>query len=359
VQFNLPVSQEILNEVARFDRFQGSWSAQHTIPVERLSRLRAAAHVQSVAASCRLAGIRVSDADVASLIHGDGLPLSDSDEILGYSQALAAELPADGTLLTGEHLRPLHARMLHSHQDVEPSPWRTEPLYREAFDAGGHATGRVFSTLPPRFVQRKTEELLTWLEFELRSRERHPVLVIGAFTLLLASICPFERANGRFTRLVANLLLRRAGYSAIPYASLEAQMEELREDYHAGVSGSQTRLWTDEADLQPWLEFFVRVLGRHRERVEAKMALERRVQDYPPLQRAILETIREHGSVDAALLLQATGANRNTLKDNLRRMVQKGVLNKTGERRGTRYHMPTSEPAAAQPLSTSSTADRT
>ena len=49
--------------------------------------------------------------------------------------------------------------------------------------------------------------------------------------------------------------------------------------------------------------------------------------------------MREHGSVDAALLLKATGANRNTLKDNLRRMVQKGLLDKTGQRRGTRYQL--------------------
>ena len=85
------------------------------------------------------------------------------------------------------------------------------------------------------------------------------------------------------------------------------------------------------------------MLDRHRESVEAKIALERQVQDYPPLQRAILETVREHGNVGAALLLKATGANRNTLKDNLRRRVQRGVVEKTGLRRGTRYRMSSGE----------------
>ena len=49
--------------------------------------------------------------------------------------------------------------------------------------------------------------------------------------------------------------------------------------------------------------------------------------------------MREHGTVDAGLLLKATGANRNTLKDNVRRLVTQGVLEKTGERRTTRYRL--------------------
>ena len=49
--------------------------------------------------------------------------------------------------------------------------------------------------------------------------------------------------------------------------------------------------------------------------------------------------------MDAGLLIQATGANRNTLKDNLRRLVERGVLEKTGQRRGTRYRLATPDRA--------------
>jgi Fic family protein len=347
VQFKLPVSQKILTEVAKFDRFQGIWSAQQSIPAERLRRIREAAHVQSVASSCRLAGIRVSDAEVSGLLRGESVPLSDAGEILGYSHTLNRDLRGDGELLTGEQLQRLHAEMLGGGPSAAPSPWRERPLHREAFDADGRATGQMFVALPPRLVRDQTEKLTTWLEFELRTRERHPVLVIGAFVLCIFSIAPFERANGRLARVLCNLLLRRAGYGSVPYSSLETRMEELRGEYHAGISLSQTRLWTEDADLGPWLGFYLEMLGRHRQRVEAKMALEREVRDYPPLQRAILETVREHGSVDAALLLKATGANRNTLKDNLRRLVQRGVLEKTGQRRGTRYRMPVGDPIPA------------
>jgi Fic family protein len=188
-------------------------------------------------------------------------------------------------------------------------------------------------------VEQKTEELLTWFELEVREAGRHPMLVVGGFLLLLLSISPFERGNARLVRLLAGRLLSRAGYTFMPYASIEREVELLRDRFYDAYDVSQTKVWTDQANPLPWLEFFAEVVDRHRQRVEVKGRLERADFDYAPLQRAILETVREHGTVDAKLLIQATGANRNTLKDNLRRLVRSGILEKTGQRRGTRYRM--------------------
>ena len=339
VHFRLPVSPEILAEVSALDRFLGRWSTAQSVPAERLRLIEREARAHSAAASCRIAGLQVSDADAWSLLEGRNTSITGAEEVLGYARALNRELPPDGTLLGGDLLRALHAEMLGL-GDSALSPWREGTLHREGFDAEGRATGYVFSTLPARYAQQKTEELTTWLEIELRNRGQHPALVIGAFLLCFLSISPFERANGRMSRLLAHLLLRRAGYGFLPYASLDSKMEASRHDYWDAVSRSQTHLWTEEADLEPWLSFFLGVLGRHRSDVEARIAAELRVQDFPPLQRAILEAVHEHGSVDAALLIQETGANRNTLKDNLRRLVRGGVIEKIGERRATRYRLP-------------------
>ena len=342
MQLAFDISDEILGVVSRLDRFQGAWSAGHGIPPERLRRIEEAVRIQSVAASCRLAGMRISDSDVASLLQGATPPLGDGPEILGYAAAIAQPLPgADGILSSGD-LRTLHARMMGG-DGSEPSPWRAEPLHREAFDAEGRASGRVFSALPPRMVEEKTEELVTWFELEIRESERHPMLVVGGFLLLLLGISPFARGNARLTRLLAGRLLLRTGYAFIPYASIERKIEKLRDRFYDAFDLSQTRLWTPQANPRPWFEFFAEVVDRHRQRVEVKARIERGVFDFAPLQRAILDTVREHGTVDAKLLIHATGANRNTLKDNLRRLVLSGVLEKSGQRRGTRYRMATGE----------------
>ena len=218
VDLRLPVSQEILTEISKFDHFEGHWSAQQAVPAERLARIEEAVCIQSVGASCRMAGIRVTDADVAGLLRGESTALRDSADILGYAQALAHRLPGTEKLLTSEDIRKLHAVMLGAGDEI--SPWRHESLLCEAFDAEGKAVGRVLQTLPHRMVEEKTEEALTWLEYELRAGEQHAVLVVATFLLCLLSISPFIRGNARVVGLLGGLLLRRVGYGAIPYASL-------------------------------------------------------------------------------------------------------------------------------------------
>jgi len=344
MDLKLPLNTEILTSVSKLDQFRGSWSVRPPASKDRLQRFAEAARVQSIGASSRLAGIHVTDAEVASLIGGEAIPHRDAGEIVGYAAALREPLPGADTLLDAMTLRELHARIVNGDA---PTPWRSDPMHRESFDADGKATGIVFPSLPPRLIESKTEELLTWFELEMRTTEQHPVLVVGTFVLYLFAICPFYRGNGRLARLLTSRLLERAGYGFMPYASLEAETELRRDEYHHALLTAQTHLWTDEGKLGPWFAFLLGCLVAHRERVENKIALERQASDYPPLQRAILEAVREHGDVDAALLLHATGANRNTLKDNLRRMVRGGVLEKIGERRGTRYRMATGRIAGA------------
>lgn len=341
----IPVSREILNLVSRLDHFRGTWAAGTIIPPDRLSRLREAARIRSVGASCRMSGVRIADTEVAALFRGETCAVREGTEVLGYAEAMDRRFPADGPLVTTDELRRFHAVMLGaSANPAEPSPWREEPLHLEAFDAEGRALGRVFQTLPPRLIPEKLEDLCSWLEIELRSGDHHPVLVVGAFMLAFLAASPFARGNGRLSRLVTVQLLRRAGYSHLPYASFEGVLEEMRESYHDAFDASETRLWTGEADLSPWIEFLLEALGRHQERVEAKIDLERRTLDLSPLQRLILDAVREHGTVAASLLMAATGANRNTLKDNLHRLVERGLLQKLGERRGTIYRLATGEP---------------
>ena len=339
IEFQVPVTQEILTKVSKLDRFRGQLSNLTAIPGERLDRIRQAATVQSVASSCRLSGMHVSDSEVAAALRDDS-PLSEGEAIHGYAAGIDFPFPGPERFVERETVAALNQAVLGRTDATEPGPWRQRELNREAFDAEGKALGCVFPTLPPRLIEEKTEDLLTWLELELRSEERHPVLVIGTFLLAFLAISPFELANGRTSRVLIRHLLLRAGYAHLPLASIEVELEADRAAYLDALFKARTGVWSGTAELQPWIEFFLVILDRHRERVETKLSLERGTLDFPPLQREILEKVREHGTVNAALLLEATGANRNTLKDNLKRLVDRGVLERTGQKRGTRYRLP-------------------
>jgi len=350
IQFEIPVSQSTLSIVSRIDRFRGDWSANPGVPSERLERMRQAARIQSIGASCRLSGIHISDHEVAGVLRMESVPLPDTRAVIGYEDAINFDLEGPG-LLDMATLQRLNATVLAVGKEgpgenpSEECCWRRQPSHCETFDANGQATGRVIPILPPRMIEETLEELLTWFELEMREGKRHPLPVIATFVLGLLAICPFEFGNGRTIRALTGHLLLRAGYSYAPYASLESQMEDLRQVYYSAFDQSQSGIWTGAADFSPWLDYFMELLDRHRSRVEAKVNLERESSELSPLQQSILDTVREHGTVDAGLLLKATGANRNTLKDNVRRLVTRGVLEKTGERRTTRYRLASQHPA--------------
>jgi Fic family protein len=143
-------------------------------------------------------------------------------------------------------------------------------------------------------------------------------------------------------------LLRRQGFGFVDYSSLERVFDDLRLAYYDAIDDAQTKIWTDEADLTPWLSFFVESVQALTMRLQAKIDLEARARELPPLQRAIIETIRENGTGAASLLMASTGANRNTLKDNLRRLVDRGLLERIGSKRGTIYRLAPGEPPDAR-----------
>lgn len=345
MRFKIPVTAEILNGVAHVDHFLGTWGDGAVLAEARRDRIATQVVVDSSLASCRLAGIRASKEDIKELLARGSAKTKEGAEILGYMRALRFPYPGAPALLDTRTLRTVHAVIMGAGHDLEPealpepTPWREVPMAPEAFDSEGRALGRVFVTLPPRLVPETMENLVTWLELELRSRQQHALLTIGAFTLGVLAATPFQRGNCRLALALANRLLQNAGYSFVPFASLERIFDEHREAFYDAYDASQTRIWTGEADLQPWLGFFLERLRDLCDNVEQVLAAERRVTEFSPLQRDIVRTVRDHGTAEAGTIIRQTGANRNTLKDNLRRLVDRGVLEKMGERRGTRYRI--------------------
>lgn len=340
MDLRIPVNPEILKAISRIDQFRAFWAGGTAIAPEQLARMRETARVQSVGSSCRIAGIRASEADVVAVLGGSGSPVPESAELLGYAAAMDRSFPASGPIVTFDELAALNAVVVGKPGNPPPpSALRETPLHLEVFDAEGRAQGRVLQTLPPRLLQDKIEDLVSWLELELRGGEQNALLVAGTFFIYLTSISPFERGNGRTARVILPHLLRRSGYGFVDYASLERVFDEVRIAYYDAIDEAETKIWTDEADLTPWMSFFVESLQALTMRLQAKFDLESRARELPPLQRAILDTIRENGTGAASLLMAKTGANRNTLKDNLRRLVDRGLLERIGSKRGTIYRL--------------------
>ncbi len=88
------------------------------------------------------------------------------------------------------------------------------------------------------------------------------------------------------------------------------------------------------------LVFFLRSLAEQVRRLEKKVEREKLVlATLPELSLQIVEFTREHGRITIGEAIKLTGANRNTLKQHFRSLVERAHLNQQGSGRGVWYEL--------------------
>ncbi|MCJ9752486.1 Fic family protein [Neorhizobium sp. BETTINA12A] len=342
--FKLRITPEILSLIAEIDEFKGAWRALGRIAPDRLSSLRRVATIESIGSSTRIEGAKLNDREVERLLSNlriGSFTSRHEQEVAGYAEVMETIFSAfEEISLNENHIRQLHRDLLiHSTKDERHrGSWKTLSNNVEAFDEDGHSLGIVFATASPFDTPGRMADLVAWQQAQEKDGTFHPLLIVAVFVVVFLEIHPFQDGNGRLSRALTTLLLLRAGYSYVPYSSLESVIEQNKEAYYLALRRTQGTIRTDEQDWNPWVEFFLRSLQRQKQRLERKIERERiLLGDLPELSIAILELARERGRVTVMDAAKATGASRNTVKDHLRALNEQGHLTLHGAGRGTWY----------------------
>jgi Fic family protein len=165
-------------------------------------------------------------------------------------------------------------------------------------------------------------------------------MAIAVFVVTFLAIHPFEDGNGRLSRVLTTLLLLQAGYAYVPYSSLESVIEQNKGSYYVALRQTQVTIYQDKQDWEPWLLFFLRSLHAQVKRLEKKVELEKIVlAALPELSLNILELTRERGRMTLQTAVELTGANRNTAKLHLQKLLEAGHLSRHGAGRGVWYSL--------------------
>lgn len=348
---DISLPSDLVKLVGEIDQFKGHWQALERLSPERLSTLRQAATIESVGSSTRIEGARLSDAQVETLLAGLGQTAflsRDEQEVAGYALAMDLVFEAHMDLrLTENHVRQLHQTLLrHSEKDERHrGHYKTLPNHVVAFDADGRELGVVFETASPFDTPRRMEELVRWTSKALDDEAMHPLLIVAIFVVTFLAIHPFQDGNGRLSRVLTTLLLLRAGYEYVPYASLESVIENNKDLYYKALRRTQLTLGDERPDWEPWLGFFLRCLKRQKDglaqRIAQEPASDRNEEDdeLPDLSRRVLIALASGERLSIAGLEQATGGNRNTLKLRVRELLRDGRLRRHGKARATRYSL--------------------
>lgn len=347
-----PLSRASIKKVITdIDTYNRAWKVQKHLSTDQLRELRHLATVQSVGSSTRIEGSRLSDTEITKLIdHMSIQQLSsrDEQEVAGYYTVLEIIQEQYTDLELNESLiLALHKEMLrYSEKDAHHrGNYKKLPNTVVASDEDGQ-TRTIFNTTAPALTASMMEAALDWLRKEREAPTVHPLEAIGAFVYEFLSIHPFQDGNGRLSRLITTLLLLQAGYEFVLYASLERAIEEDKAGYYKALMSGQRNRGEEEEEIGRWLYFLLNAIRSITHRLSAD---EQAIVSEPAVlylnarQRQILDFVRREGvlsirEIDALL----PEISRNTVKYDLRRLTEAGLLAQKGKGRGTVYDHPLS-----------------
>src|SRR5262245_30074004 len=191
---SLVLTSDLLRLVGDIDEFKGAWNAFGNLAPDRLATLKHVATVESVGASTRIEGAKLSDREVDILLSNLDLGSfrnRDEEEVAGYAEATTLvfdswrEIP-----LTENHIKQLHGILLkHSQRDDHHrGEYKKHPNNVEAFDQHGRSVGVIFETATPSDTPRLMQELVGWTVRELDGHKHHPLIVIAIFVVRFLAV---------------------------------------------------------------------------------------------------------------------------------------------------------------------------
>lgn len=343
---NIALGQDLVKLVAEIDEFKGRWEALRNLSPDRLNALRKVATVESVGSSTRIEGAKLTDMQVETLLSNikmQKFETRDEQEVAGYAEAMDLIFQSfDDMPLTENHIRQLHQVLLrHSTKDARHrGEYKKLDNHVVAMDADGREIGVVFETATPFETPRQMEELVHWVRKATEEETLHPLLIVAVFAVQFLAIHPFQDGNGRLSRILTTLMLLRAGYAYVPYASLESVIEENKDIYYKSLRRTQTTLKGNDPDWTPWVGFFLRCLKKQKDNLVARLDREQDQvddTDLPELSVKILALFDTHDRLNLSKIEELTGGNRNTIKVRLRELVNAGRITRHGKARATWY----------------------
>lgn len=114
-----------------------------------------------------------------------------------------------------------------------------------------------FMAPPASDVNDLMEEFLYWFN---HSSGLSNIVRSAISHLIFVSIHPFDDGNGRIGRAISDMALAGIDGGRGRFFSMSREIEKEKKDYYAILE--RTQRFTPDGDITPWLEWYVRCLGR-------------------------------------------------------------------------------------------------
>lgn len=334
----LDLDWKLMTLVSQIDRFDASWTAIERKEGSSLKELKSIANVRSVGASTRIEGSKLSDEEVDILLKDidiSKLQERDHQEIVGYFEVLdlIAESFED-IPITENGIKNLHNQLLrYSTKDQwHKGNYKQHANTVEAKMPDG-STQVVFQTTEPGFA---TEDamlgLINWYKEE---SQIHPLVICALFSYEFVTIHPFQDGNGRLSRLISTLLLRKHGYKWIQYVSLEHEIEYRKTEYYRVLRSCQSQ--RPHENITAWVLFFLECIKNIQELLMQKLELNVEDAGLSIREKSVLTVIGNYPGLKSGEISKRVGIPVPTIKKTLNDLVNRKLIEKKGVGPGTHY----------------------
>lgn len=336
--FKLELNWKLLRIISQIDRFDASWASIEKKEGTTLKQLKSIATIQSVGASTRIEGSKMSDKEVEVLLNNidiSKLEDRDSQEVVGYFNVLDLISEAYNEIQISESdIKNLHNQLLKlSKKDAwHRGKYKQHTNAVEAKFPDG-TTQIIFRTTPPGLLtEQAMKNLIQWYHEEI---EVHPLIIIAALVYDFVSIHPFQDGNGRLSRLLTTLLLMKVGYQWIQYVSFEHEIENNKKDYYRSLRNCQAQ--RPNEDISEWIDFFFSSLINVQQKLTKKLERFGIEASLSANENAVYFFIKNNPHCRKGEISKKLDIPNTSLKRILLTLRSSGLIEKQGRGAGTNY----------------------
>jgi Fic family protein len=345
---NHVLTGEQLNQITKIERFQGAFETTKFQRSALVESLKKTSIITSSGASTRIEGAILADEQVKELIE-KGCEINDMSsrserEVAGYVKALNYIYENfDQLNISEKTIRELH-QLLTGELTEDQLPSTQRGAYKNVPNdvvEQDQATGKIikvwFKTAPPG---PETETAMADLIFDYeqmkKGKECQFLILIASFVVHFLAIHPFRDGNGRLSRLLTTLLLLKNEYKWAQYTSHEKVIEDNKEGYYISLRKTQST-FHEEAQYNDWINYFLKILTVQTDFLNSKLIHKSPASVMNENEKQVYSIIETEEECTISFILESIEMSRAGLKDLLKRLVEKGIIKKQGQGRGTTY----------------------
>lgn len=341
-----PTSKPLAAQLEELNGLRKRLGGQAAIAGPWLGTLRRQWRASSAESSIEIEGFRVPKEETVAVASGQAPVDADDNDRMALS-CYARAMEHVGVMADDPAFRwvdrvilDLHFDACYFQKDKDPGRYRRSGI--EVASPGGGSPAYVGP--PYEQVPELMGEVVEWLDHG--DSASHVVVRAAMAHLHLVSLHPFRDGNGRISRIVQSLVLAREGVLAPEFVSIEEDLGRNTDRYFATLQKVQGGRYQPERDAAPWVRFCVAAHVEQARRRLDQLAeasarwsfLEGLVESrsWPDRLVIALEQSLFQG-VDRASYTAEADVSDPTASNDLRRLVDAGLIVQQGRGRVTRY----------------------